>query len=379
MSARLLASLGTTEEFADLFSDSSVLEALLAFESALARAQACLGLIPQSAAAAISRAAVADGFDAAAIAREARQSATIALPLVNALAARVREIDEPSARFVHWGATSQDAIDTAIVLLLGRAQGILARDHARLAQSLRALSERHAGTVMLARTLLQPAPPITFGLKAAGWYGAVERSWKRLQGAFGEALLLQFGGVAGTLAAYGAAGPALAGQLGKELRLPVSGAPWHAHRDRLAALAAHCGIYTGALGKIARDIALLMQHEVAEAAEPGGGSSAMPNKRNPSGCAIALAAANRTPGLVAAFLAGMVQEHERAVGGWQAEWQTLAGLVEATGSALAAVAGAIEGLTVYPDRMLANLTGAGIGPEDYLGAAEQFRKQLLED
>ena len=134
MSARLLASLGTTEEFADLFSDSSVLEALLAFESALARAQACLGLIPQSAAAAISRAAVADGFDAAAIAREARQSATIALPLVNALAARVREIDEPSARFVHWGATSQDAIDTAIVLLLGRAQGILARDHARLAQ-----------------------------------------------------------------------------------------------------------------------------------------------------------------------------------------------------------------------------------------------------
>jgi 3-carboxy-cis,cis-muconate cycloisomerase len=379
MSARLLASLGTTEEFADLFSDSSVLEALLAFESALARAQACLGLIPQSAAAAISRAAVADGFDAAAIAREARQSATIALPLVNALAARVREIDEPSARFVHWGATSQDAIDTAIVLLLGRAQGILARDHARLAQSLRALSERHAGTVMLARTLLQPAPPITFGLKAAGWYGAVERSWKRLQGAFGEALLLQFGGVAGTLAAYGADGVALAGQVAKELRLPVSGAPWHTHRDRLAALAAHCGIYTGALGKIARDIALLMQQEVAEAAEPGGGSSAMPNKRNPSGCAIALAAANRTPGLVAAFLAGMVQEHERAVGGWQAEWQTLAGLVEATGSALAAVAGAIEGLTVYPDRMLANLTGAGIGPEDYLGAAEQFRKQLLED
>ena len=379
MSARLLASLGTTEEFADLFSDSSVLEALLAFESALARAQACLGLIPQSAAAAISRAAVADGFDAAAIAREARQSATIALPLVNALAARVREIDEPSARFVHWGATSQDAIDTAIVLLLGRAQGILARDHARLAQSLRALSERHAGTVMLARTLLQPAPPITFGLKAAGWYGAVERSWKRLHGAFGEALLLQFGGVAGTLAAYGADGVALAGQVAKELRLPVSGAPWHTHRDRLAALAAHCGIYTGALGKIARDIALLMQQEVAEAAEPGGGSSAMPNKRNPSGCAIALAAANRTPGLVAAFLAGMVQEHERAVGGWQAEWQTLAGLVEATGSALAAVAGAIEGLTVYPDRMLANLTGAGIGPEDYLGAAEQFRKQLLED
>src|SRR5580700_7633029 len=192
MPSRLISCLGTTEEFADLFSDSSVLAALLAFESGLARAQARLGLIPQSAAAAISGAAVADGFHAAAIAREARQSASVAIPLVNALAARVREIDEPGARFVHWGATSQDAIDTAMVLLLGRAQGILAGDHARLEQSLRALSERHAGTPMLARTLLQPAPPITFGLKAAGWYGAAHRSWGRLSGAFGEALRLQF-------------------------------------------------------------------------------------------------------------------------------------------------------------------------------------------
>jgi 3-carboxy-cis,cis-muconate cycloisomerase len=440
MSSLLLASLGTTEELAAVFSDSSVLAALLAFESALARSQACLGLIPQSAAAAISRAAVADGFDAAAIAREARRSATLAIPFVNALVARVAEIDEPSARFVHWGATSQDIVDTAMVLLLGRAQGILACDHARLEKSLRALSERHAGTVMLGRTLLQPAPPITFGLKVAGWYGAVHRSWRRLRGSFGEALRLQFGGAAGTLAAYGSDGMALAGQLGKELHLPVSDAPWHAHRDRLAALAADCGIYTGALGKIALDIALLMQPEVAEAAEAGGGSSAMPNKRNPSGCVIALAATNRTPGLVAAFLAGMVQEHERAAGGWQAEWQTLAELIEATGSALAAVAGVIDGLAVFPDRMLANLgatqgvifaekarmsVGARMGrdtaqalladatreaiesghpfreilqrkseiaslltaeqleamdrPEDYLGAAEQFRKQLLED
>jgi len=380
MPSRLISCLGTTEEFADLFSDSSVLAALLAFESGLARAQARLGLIPQSAAAAISGAAVADGFHAAAIAREARQSASVAIPLVNALAARVREIDEPGARFVHWGATSQDAIDTAMVLLLGRAQGILAGDHARLEQSLRALSERHAGTPMLARTLLQPAPPITFGLKAAGWYGAAHRSWGRLSGAFGEALRLQFGGASGTLAVYGTHGPALAAQLATELGLPVSGAPWHAHRDRLAAVAAHCGIYTGALAKIARDVALLMQPEVAEAAEPGGGSSSMPHKRNPSACVVALAAANRTPGLVAAFLAGMVQEHERAAGGWQAEWQTLAALIDATGSALSAMAGAIGGLTVFPERMLANIEAHGkqFAAND-LGAAEQFRKQLLEE
>ncbi len=440
MSSRLLASLGTTEDLAALFSDSSVLAALLAFESALARAQARLGLIPESAAAAISRAAVADGFDAAAIAREARRSATLAIPLVNALAARVAETDETSARFVHWGATSQDTMDTAMVLLLRQAKGILACDHARLEKSLRALSDRHAGTVMLARTLLQPAPPITFGLKVAGWYGAIHRSWRRLCGSSDEALRLQFGGAAGTLAAYGPDGVALAIQLANELHLPMSDAPWHAHRDRLAAVAAHCGIYTGALGKIARDIALLMQQEVAEVAESGGGSSAMPNKRNPTGCVVALAAANRTPGLVAAFLAGMVQEHERAAGGWQAEWQTLADLIETTGSALAAVAGAIDGLAVYPDRMLANLVATQgvifaekasmliavrIGrdaaralladatreaiasarplrevlqrkseiaslltaeqlealdrPGDYLGAAEQFRKQLLED
>jgi 3-carboxy-cis,cis-muconate cycloisomerase len=440
MPSRLLGSLATTEDLAELFSDGSMLRALLEFESALARAQARLGLIPPSAAAAISRAAVADGFDAAAIARESRKSASVAIPLVQALTRSVRAIDEAAAGFVHWGATSQDTLDTAMVLLLGRAQAILARDHARLERLLRALSGRHAETVMLARTLLQPAPPITFGYKAAGWYGAVHRSWGRVSESFGEALRLQFGGAAGTLAAYGPDGTALERELAAELRLPSGGAPWHTHRDRLAALVAHCGIYTGTLGKMARDIALLMQQEVGEVAEAGGGSSAMPHKQNPSGCAIALAAANRTPGLVSAFLSGMIQEHERGAGGWQSEWPTLAAVIEATGSALAAMAGVLEGLTVYPDRMRANLaatqgviftekvgmsiaaklgrdrahalladaareaaeTARPLGeilrrkpdlaalltaeqmenidrPEDYLGAAEEFRRRLLED
>lgn len=440
MPARLLGSLATTDDLAELFSDRSVLAALLEFESALARAQARLGLIPPSAADAIARAAVADTFDAAAVARESRKSASVAIPLVQALTASVRAIDEASAAYVHWGATSQDALDTAMVLLLGRAQAILARDHARLEQLLRALSGRHAETIMLARTLLQPAPPTTFGYKAAGWYGAIHRSWRRVSESFREALLLQFGGAAGTLAAYGSDGPALARELAISLHLPAADAPWHTHRDRLAALVAHCGIYTGALGKMARDIALLMQHEVGEMAEAGGGSSAMPHKQNPSGCAIALAAANRTPGLVSAFLSAMIQEHERGVGGWQSEWPTVAGVIEATGSALAAMKGVLEGLTVYPERMRANLTAThgvsfteklamllapklgrdaahalladaareaaqtarplreilcqkpDIGslltaeqienidnPEDYLGSAEEFRKRLLED
>jgi 3-carboxy-cis,cis-muconate cycloisomerase len=355
MHSRLVGSLGTTEELADIFSDHSVLAALLRFESALASAQARCGIIPERVAGAISRAAVPEAFDANAIARQARASASLAVPLVEMLSARVTTMDEVAGRFVHWGATSQDAVDTAMNLLLGRAHTILAQDQERLATSLRDLSEGHAETIMLGRTLLQPAPPITFGYKVAGWYGATQRSWRRLNASFNEAVTLQFGGAVGTLAAYGEKGMALAPELGKELNLRVPAAPSHTHRDQLAALITNCGIYTAALGKVARDLSLLMQHEVGEVSETGGASSAMPNKRNPAGSAVALAAATRIPGLVAAFLAGMIDEHERAVGGWQAEWRTVTEVVETTGSALAAITDVVSGLIVCPDRMRANL------------------------
>jgi 3-carboxy-cis,cis-muconate cycloisomerase len=355
MSTRLLTSLSATEELSDLFSDQSVLVAFLQFESALARAQANLEIIPETCADAISRAAAAKDFDTEAIAREARLSASIAIPLVKALSARVAASDPAAARFVHWGATSQDALDTVMSILLSRAQAVFARDHARLADSLRSLSDRHAGTVMLGRTLLQPAPPITFGYKVAGWYAGAQRSWKRLKASFDGAVQLQFGGAVGTLASYGKQGAALAAALGKELNLPAAPAPGHAHREMMAAVVADCGIYTAALGKIARDISLLMQQEVGEVAEAGGGSSSMPHKRNPAGGVIALAAATRMPGLVAAYLAGAVQEHERAAGGWQAEWPVVADSIATTGSALSAIAGAVEGLAVYPERMRTNL------------------------
>jgi 3-carboxy-cis,cis-muconate cycloisomerase len=272
---------------------------------------------------------------------------------------RVRASDPAEATFVHWGATSQDVSDTALVLCLTRARSVLTTDHDRLASALRQLSDQHAGTVMLARTLLQPAPPTTFGLKAAGWFGAVSRCGQRMAEAFEEACVLQFGGASGTLAALGTHGPAVAAELARALALPNPGAPWHAHRDRLAALVAACGIYTGALGKIARDVALLMQDEVAEAAEPGGSSSTMPHKRNPAGCAVALAAATRVPGLVSAFLSGLPQEHERGVGGWHAETATVSAVVQATGSALAAMAEVMEHLEVDPERMRANIAATG--------------------
>jgi 3-carboxy-cis,cis-muconate cycloisomerase len=352
---RLIESLTTTEALADVFSDGALLTAMLRFEVALARAEARGGVIPVAAADAIAAAAVPDAFDPAAIARAARASGTIAIPFVELLTEKVRATDPAAATFVHWGATSQDVSDTTLVLCLIRALAILTADGDRLERALRQISDRHAGSVMLARTLMQPAPPITFGLKAAGWYGAVSRGRVRIASAFRDACVVQFGGASGTLAALGPHGLAVSTELARELDLPSPDAPWHAHRDRLGWLVAACGIHTGTLGKIARDVALLMQYEVAEAAEPGGRSSTMPHKRNPSGCAVALAASTRVPGLVSAFLSGLPQEHERGLGGWHAEAMTVASVVQATGTALAAVADVIETLSVDPARMRENI------------------------
>lgn len=356
---RLIDSLATTESLAELFSDHSVLQAMLAFESALARAEALCNIIPQSAADVIAAAAQPDFFDPATIAREALLSATPAIPLVNALTERVRAKDSAAAGFVHWGATSQDVCDTALVLLLKRAQPILESDLKRLEKALRRLAEEHANTVMLGRTLLQAAGPVTFGLKAAGWAASVHRGGKRLHGCFAETLVAQFGGATGTLAALGKSGVAVGQRLAQELGLGYPDAPWHTHRDRLAALLCACGVLTGSLGKMARDISLLMQIEVGESAEAKvagrGGSSTMPHKRNPVGCVEALAAANRTPAMVSSFLSTMVQEQERAAGGWQAEWPIVAGVIQATGLALAAMAEVAEGLSVDAARMRANI------------------------
>jgi 3-carboxy-cis,cis-muconate cycloisomerase len=359
MSFRLLESLGTTDALAEAFCDRSLIAAMLQFEVALARAEARAGVIPAWCADAIAASADPDMFDAGAIAAAARDSGTIAIAFVERLTARVRELNPKSAGFVHWGATSQDVTDTALVLILARARPLLGAHHERLLDALGRLSDQHAATVMLGRTLLQPAPPVTFGLKAAGWFAACARGWRRVAAAFDEALVLELGGASGTLAALGDRGLDVATEVGRELGVPVPDAPWHAHRDRLAALVTACGVYVGTLGKIATDVALLMQSEVAEAAEPGGGSSTMPQKRNPSGCTIALAAATRVPGLVASFLAGMPQQHERGVGGGHAEGPTVASVVQATGAALAAVQGIAEGLRVDPARMRANIEATG--------------------
>jgi len=418
-----MESLAATEPLSQVFSDTAVLEAMLEFEAALARAEAMAGIIPATAAATIGEAARAGGFEIGELAQQALRAGTPAIPLVRMLTERVRLKDAGAAGYVHWGATSQDVVDTATMLLLKQCRMVLAADHERVMIGLRRLSDEHAGTVMLGRTLLQPAPPVTFGLKAAGWLAALLRGWARVTSRFDEALYLQFGGASGTLAALGDRGIAVSELLAEELGLKCADAPWHGHRDRLAALLAALSIYTASLGKMARDISLLMQFEVSEAAEPGGqgrgGSSTMPHKRNPTACVLTLAAAQRTPGLLASFLAGMVQEHERAAGGWQAEWPLIEGIVQAAGVALESMVEVAEGLSVDTARMRRNIeathgavfaerammtlaskmgrdgahkmveetvrkTGSppdlpGLQtPEDYLGSAEAFRRRLLK-
>jgi 3-carboxy-cis,cis-muconate cycloisomerase len=359
MSAKLIDSLSTTEPLAEIFSDRSVLQAMLDFEVALARVQARLGIIPSAARDVIATAAHSDAFDPAQLSRDTLRAGTPGIPLAKALTERVRATNADAAKFVHWGATSQDVADTALVLLLKQARSLLLKDSTRLETALHNQSDQHSETVMLGRTLMQPAPPVTFGLKAAGWLAAIRRCRSRLEFAFAESIILQFGGATGTLAALGDRGIQVGQALASELGLAYPDAPWHTHRDRLANLLCACAVLSGSLGKMARDITLLMQGEVAEVAEPGGsgrgGSSTMPHKRNPIGSTMALASANRVPGLVASFLTGMVQEHERGVGGWQAEWPTVAAIVQATGVALASMAEVAEGHTVDQQQMRTNI------------------------
>ena len=359
MTARLIENLATTPRYAEIFANGPLLQAMLDFEAALARAAAKAGAIPASAAQAIGKVARAEFYDVEELNTQGLRAGTLVIPLVKALTERVRSTDEASARFVHWGATSQDVSDTGTVLLLRQARKILGTDSVRLRKALRSASDGHADAVMLGRTLLQAAPPITLGLKIAGWSGALSRSWKRLDAALAESLVLQFGGASGTLASLDNRAMIVASGLAEELDLRLPQAPWHAHRDRFAGVICACGIYTASLGKMARDIALLMQNEVAEAFEPGGNgrgsSSTMPQKRNPTACALALAAADRVPGYVASFLAGMPQEHERGVGGWHAEAATIARTIEDTGLALESMVEVAEGLSADATRMEKNI------------------------
>jgi len=378
----LLGPLFAGEAMAALFSDRARLQGMLDFEAALARAEAAVALFPAAAAESIACACKADLFDIAALSQDTAAAGNPAIPMVKQLTALVARQDAVAARFVHWGATSQDAIDTGLVLQIRAGLASLEPDLQRLATTLATLAETHAKTVMIGRTLLQQAVPVTFGLKAAGWLAAVERTGARLAAAGAAAQVLQFGGAAGTLAALGDRGLDIAAALAKELDLVLPELPWHGHRDRLVDLAAALGLLVGTLGKMARDLSLLMQTEVAEAFEPAGqgrgGSSTMPHKRNPIACAVALAAATRVPPLVATLLAAMPQEQERGLGGWHAEWETLPEIFLLAAGALHHVVDAIAGLTLDTRRMRDNIEatrGLVMAEAVTMALAERIGKQ----
>ena len=362
-SSALLARLFGTAEMTALFGDRARLQGMLDFEAALARAEARAGGIPAQAAARIGDRCRAELFDIESLAEATARAGNPAIPMVRALIGLVAADDPEAARYVHFGATSQDAIDTGLVLQLRRFCSLLRADLDRLSAALAQLAEAHKTTLLVGRTWLQQAPPITLGLKAAGWLDAVERHRVRLAEVGSRALVLQLGGAAGTLAALGNRGLEVAQALSSELDLALPLVPWHAHRDRFGELATFLGLLTGTLGKIGRDLSLLMQTEVAEAFEPEGqdrgGSSTMPHKRNPVKAAVVLAAAVRAPGLVATLLSSMVQEHERGLGGWHAEWETLPELCALAAGALRQTAEVIEELEVDPARMRANVDASG--------------------
>jgi 3-carboxy-cis,cis-muconate cycloisomerase len=349
----------STPEILEAFDERHFLAAMLGFEASLARAQARLGLIPESAAQSIIGTCKVELFDVAKIVRESGRAGTIAIPLVKSLKETVGLFNPEAVPFVHFGSTSQDVIDTALALVTRDALAYIEADVHKATDALLVLAERHAGDPVLARTLMQPASVTSFGLKCVGWAAPLLRSQQRLRAAAANALSLQLGGAVGTLAQMQGQGRALAELMAAELQLRAPLASWHTQRDEWVALGCELGVLVGSLGKMAKDISLMGQYELGELAEPAeagrGGSSAMPHKRNPVACMVALAAAQRAPQRVAALLAAMPQEHERALGNWQAELAEWPGLLMSAHGSARAMAQALPGLQVDTARMRANL------------------------
>jgi 3-carboxy-cis,cis-muconate cycloisomerase len=342
------------------FSSEAHVRGMLAFEAALARAEARAGIIPQEAATIIAANCRVELFDVAALYREAAIAGTPAIPLVRML---IAQVDGDAQKFVHWGATSQDAIDTALMIQMRDGLELLLEDLLGICATCATLAEQHRHTLMAGRTLLQQALPITFGLKAARWLALSMRQVRVLRERREQTLAVQLGGAAGTLASLGDHGLRVIELLAEELGLPAPDLPWHTERDRVAEIAGALGVVAGAMAKIARDVALLAQTEVGEASEgaaPGKGvSSAMPQKHNPIDATGAIATARLAIGEVPVILSAMAQEHERATGEWQAEWMAVPNLFRFTAGAVERVRGALGGLQVDPTRMSANLDLTG--------------------
>jgi 3-carboxy-cis,cis-muconate cycloisomerase len=359
MGSQSTAFLFSTSEMTDTFSLSRQLSSMMRFEWALSCALEKQGIAEAGSGTVLESLIDAEFIAVEALERDALEAGNIAIPFVQQLTARVKIAKESAARTIHLGATSQDVLDTALVLQMKKALRLVLDAIDRLDIALAKQIHIHAETVMTGRTWLQPGPPTTLGLKLAGTLAALRRHRTRIQAAASRALVLQFGGAVGTLAALGTVGAEVSLELGRILELQEPELPWHTQRDNLVEIAQVLALLVGTLGKFAKDIALLAQAEVGEAAEPTregrAGSSTMPQKQNPLACAMVLAAAARVPGLVSTMLVAMPQEHERGLGLWQAEWETLPEIFRLAAAALARSIEIADGLEVNVARMASNL------------------------
>ncbi len=370
-SSDLFGALFLPDDVRAAVSDRAWISAMLEFEAALAAAEASAGVIPGEAATAIAAACAPERYDPDALGREARATGNPAAPLVRAL---TDAVEGDAAGFVHWGATSQDVMDTASMLVARRSLGIVGGRLDAVAAACARLADEHRDTVMPARTLLQQALPTTFGLKAAGWLVAVLDARRRLAALH---LAAEFGGAAGTLASLKGEGLHVLTLLAERLELEEPVVPWHTARARVAEVGAALALAAGSVEKIAQDVMLMAATELGEVAEPGGGerggSSTLPHKRNPVGSVAAIACARRVRGEASILLGAMAQEHERGAGGWQAEWEALSGALAYAGGAAAAMSEVLERLEVKPDRMRENLAAT-----DGLVLAESVSMALAE-
>jgi len=377
MSSFLLRTLpATTEEMLGVFDDASTLRHALAFEAALAQAQAAVQVIDAHSAQAIATVCGAFTTDILRFAESVALAGTLAIPLVRALRA---QLTDTAAGALHRGATSQDLADTVLMLQIKEASALLGADHARIVTALTLSATRFAALPAVGRTLLQDARPIGFGLRIAQWTHGIREAARDFERTIAANANVQLGGAAGTRADLHGRGSAITADLAQRLQLNPS-PPWHARRGGIAAIAASLAICIGALGKMARDVSLLAQNRLGEALEQQiegrGGSSAMPHKRNPTGCQVALSAAARAPGLVASALTGLPCELERGLGGWQAEGPVLAELCLLAAGSARAMAAVAESLLVMDAVISRNLAESDLG--DDIGESAQIVADLLD-
>lgn len=348
----------TTPEMARIFSPQAQLRAMMRFESALTAALERNGLAAAGSGEILKTLLDCDFVQTEELLRGAHDAGNIAIPFVRQLTAAVAERSGAAARTIHLGATSQDVLDTALVLQMREGFSLLDEYMQRLDTALANQVRAHAETLLSGRTWLQPGLPTTLGLKLAGTLAALRRDRERMHSAAERSLVAQFGGAVGTLASLGDAGESVSTEFARVLDLGLPELPWHTQRDRLVETVQVLAMLTGTLAKFARDIALLMQVEVGEASESAsegrGGSSTMPHKHNPVACAAIVAIHARMPGLAATLLSSMPQEHERGLGLWQAEWETVPQAFQLAAAALSYSIEVAEGLQVNPERMRTN-------------------------